>query len=183
MPLIDVELNVVDSNEKPKLRELEDGILVDSGAGASVANGSKEFPEFALEESPGSRAGQCYIGPGGKERLANKGQRKVRVRLCTPEGPSAGLKFQDADVRRTILSVGDSTSAGNMLCFDEAESVILPKGCPEIEEIRRIIKRAKYKMTMQKHRNIYKLPAWVETDADKSPDKPPKSPFRGQGRR
>ena len=171
-PPVDVELNVVASNEKPNLRELEDGILVDSGAGASVANGSKEFPEFAMEESPGSRAGQCYIGPGGKERLPNTGQRKVRVRLCHPEGPSAGLKFQDADVRRPILSVGESTDlpADNTMVFDRLESVVLERGSPEQLEIRRIIRQAKDKLILERKKNIFELEAWVEEpDSDEEP--------------
>ena len=54
-----------------------------------------------------------------------------------------------------------------MLCLDEEESGVLPKGSPEIAEIRKIIKRAKRKMVMVKEKNTFKLPAWVEIEDEK----------------
>ena len=67
-----------------------------------------------------------------------------------------------------MLSVGDSTGIGNGLWFDDAdhESVILPKGAPEIEQIRNIIKKAARKIQMRKVNNIYKIDAWVDTPKD-----------------
>ena len=181
-----MELNALDDvgsgkgGRKPPLREIKNGILVDSGAGATVADGAQEFPEYELEPSVGSRAGQHYVGPG-KERIPNRGQRKVRTRLCSETGPTAGMKFQDASVRRPILSVGESTEADNLRVFDRVESVLLPKGCPGIEQIRKLVKQAKYKMTMQKDRNTFRLPAWVEEPDDTDRSTKPATPFRGQG--
>ena len=181
---MDVELNPIEPLTSTP-RELEKGVLVDSGAAATVANGAKECPEFALEESPGSKVGQHFVGPG-KDRLPNRGQRKARLRLCTPTGPVAGLQFQDAEVRRPILSVGESIAAGNLIAFDQEESVILPKGCPEIEEIRAIIRRAKHKMPMEKDKNTFRLRAWVEAPEPEmkknQKTQAPPAPFRRQGR-
>ena len=63
------------------LRPLAQGVLVDTGAGATLADGSAEFPEFQLEPSEGSARGQVYHGPGKNEVLRNSGQRKALLRL------------------------------------------------------------------------------------------------------
>ena len=84
------------------------------------------------------------------------------------------MRIQDAKVRRPILSVGESTDADNMVVFDRCESVILPSGAPEIPKIRKLIKAAAKKMTMEKEKNTFKLRAWVE--------RPDDAPFMGQGR-
>ena len=75
------------------------------------------------------------------------------------------MKFQDASVRRPILSVGDSTAAGNCFWYDDAGSYILPKGSPEIESIRRLIQACPKKIAMRKERNVFQLDAWVDTEA------------------
>ena len=143
------------------LRKLEQGILVDSGAGVTIADGEKIFPDYALESSPGSIKGQRYVGPG-KDVIVNRGQRRVQLRLGSANGPRAKTKFQDAAVRRPILSVGESTEAGNMVIFDKEESAILPVGAAEIAEIRRLLKKVKSRLTMKREKNTFKLDAWVE---------------------
>ena len=142
---------------------------MDTGANATVANGEAEFPEYSLEESPGSRANQGFVG-AGSQRIDNRGQRRVRLKIGSPTGRSAKITFQDAAVRRPICSVGETNDAGSMCVFDKQESVVLPKGCPEIEAIRRIIEKAKGKIAMQRTNNTFVLPAWVEV------------PFQGQGK-
>ena len=149
-------------------RRMKKGILIDSGAAVTCADGDEEFPEYPLEASLASKRGETYIGPGS-ERIPNRGQRRPRLRLGSATGRLAGITFQDAPVRRPILSVGESTDAGNMMIFDKTESVILPKGAPEIEEIRKLVRNARNKLMMTKERGIYKLDAWVV---------PPKAPFQ-----
>ena len=126
------------------------------------------------------------MGPGS-DRIPNRGQRRARLRLCHEKGPVAGVQFQDAKVRRPMLSVGETTEAGNMTVFDAEESVILPKGCPEIAQIRALIRKARDKMVMEKDRNTFKLRAWVEEpepDAVKVQGEPaPPAPFMRQGRK
>lgn len=97
------------------------------------------------------------------------------MRLGSETGKLAGITFQDAPVRRPILAVGESTDAGNMLIFDKKEPVILPKGAPEIEVIRKIVQQAKQKLAMTKERGTYKLGARVV------PPNPTTASFRRQG--
>ena len=54
------------------------------------------------------------------------------------------------------------------MVFDRLESVILPQGCPEQLEIRRIIQKAKDKLIMKRTRNIFELEAWVEELEDEA---------------
>ena len=136
--------------------KLEQGVLVDSGAGVTIADGGKHFAEYDLE--PGMT--RTFIGPG-KETISNRGQRRPKLRLGHEKGPVGSIKFQDAPVRRPILSVGDSTRVGNLLVMDEEVPAILFKGCPEIDQIRQLVRRAKMKIEMRKQNNVFQIDAWV----------------------
>ena len=146
-------------------RPLAQGILVDSGAGVSIADGSEAFPEYPLEESAGSRSGQTYAGARKGDTIPNRGQRQVKLRLGDVDGERAAMRIQDAPVRRPILAVSDSNDAGNLLVFDREGSVILPKGVPEIAAIRQLVAQAKRKIQMKRERGIFTLDAWVEEPA------------------
>ena len=97
--------------------------------------------------------------------MANKGQRQVKLRLGKAGNIRAKIKFQEANIRRPILSVGETTTAGSMTIFDNIESVILPKGSPEIPKIQALIKAAKAKMAMVRQDNTFHIPAWVDEPA------------------
>ena len=133
-----------------------------------MADGETEFPEFELEESLGSQQGQIFVGPG-TQRLPNKGQRNVRMKLGAPNGKPAHIKFQEAKVRRAILSVGESTEAENMSVFGKVQSVMLPRGAPEIPQIRALIRQALSKLVMEKEKNTFYLNAWVDTSKGSRP--------------
>ena len=150
-----LELNMV-SVAKNEARQLEQGILVDSGAGVTIADGSRHFPDYALETG----LDRTFVVPG-KEVIRNRGQRQPRLRLGREDGPPGKIKFQDAPVRRPILSVGDSTSIGNLVVMDEQGSAIILRGCPEIEQIRKLVKKAATKIPMRKHNNVFQVDAWV----------------------
>ena len=78
------------------------------------------------------------------------------------------MTFQEVKgLRRAILSVGESTEAGNSFWFDQEESAILPLGSAEQKQIREIIRRAQGKLPIRKDRRVFKLDAWV--DAPKRP--------------
>ena len=49
-----------------------------------------------------------------------------------------------------------------MYVLDKHGSMIMLSGCPEIEEIRRIMKKATMKIGMSKDRNTYQVEAFVE---------------------
>ena len=145
------------------MRVIQQGVLVDSGAGAKLADGSIEFPEFPLETSEGSLRGQTCQGPGGDANVVRKlGQRRARLRFGQPLRQQGEVTFQEAKIRRPIMSVGESTEAGNSFWFDEEESVILPRGAKEQAIIRDLVKKAIRKLTMRKDRKVFRLDAWVE---------------------
>jgi hypothetical protein len=152
------DIQMGESIGSEKKRRLPKGILVDSGAGASVADGERDFPEFPREESAGSKRGQKFLGPGS-EAIANRGQRKVNV--MTGSGIRSKITFQDSAVRRPILAVSDSTKAGNLVCFDQDESVIMPRDSEEGKKIREIIGKARRKVVLELEQGVYQIPAWV----------------------
>ena len=113
-----VEINAVEINtvQPPEEDLLE--ITVDSGAGESAA-AQKPLPQFLLVESPGSLAGQKYLGPGGEE-IPNLGQLTA---FMTIEGESEGrFTFQAAPVRKPLLAVSSVKDKGNLVIFYGAES-------------------------------------------------------------
>ena len=169
----DVEMGDTTAERSGKMRKLPKGILVDSGAGASVADGDKDFPEYKREESAGSKKGQVFLGPGS-EKIPNRGQKKVN--LTTESGVRSRITFQDSPVRRPILAVSDSTKAGNLVCFDSDESVIIPRDTEDGKKIRDIIAKARRKVTLELEQGVYQIPAWV-SPPDAADMK--KAPFTG----
>ena len=156
---MDLDDDVQPLPEQRGYQKLAKGVLIDSGAGASVADGD-QFPGFKREPSEGSRKGQKFVGPGS-ERISNRGQK--RVDIMTKDGIKSSVMFQDAPVRRPILAVSDSTKAGNMVLFDSDESVIIPRESVEGKAIRDLIKKARRKVKLECDQGVYQLPSWVVT--------------------
>ena len=152
------DVSMGEQKEEPKKRRLPRGILVDSGAGASVADGEKDFPEYPRQDSVGSKRGQHFLGPGS-EKIPNRGQKKVN--LVTTSGVKSKITFQDSPVRRPILAVSDSTKAGNIVCFDQDESVIMPRDSVEGQQMVSLIARARRKVTLELEQGVYQITAWV----------------------
>ena len=123
----EIELNAMDNGKAgdppmTESRQLRRGILVDTGAAATVADGEIEFPECELVDSPGSVAGQHFVGPGG-QRIPCKGQRAVRIRLGRRDGKLARIEFQDAKVRRPrvrMQTISMSLTKRDLPCFPRA---------------------------------------------------------------
>ena len=167
----DVDLNAIGKTATGPRRKLPRGVLIDSWAGASVADG-QDSPEFPKQASAGSRNGQHFAGPGN-ERIKNRGQFKAQLR--TAAGTRANILFHGAQVRRPILAVSDSTRNGNLLAFDKDESIIIRKDSLEGQAIRRIIKNAQKKIPLDLVGGVYELPVWVDSDQAEA------SPFARQG--
>ena len=142
-------------------------IAVDSGAAVPVAN-PKHFPGVEVRPSPGSLAGQKFVGPGG-QTTPNQGQFNPSVILET--GIEGGLNFQAADVRKPLLAVSAVNAKQNPVVFDGGASYILSKTCPQLKEIRRLIAEAPSKIPLHQEKGIYYMRTW---------NKP--APFQGQGR-
>ena len=104
--------------------------------------------------------------------------------LMTALGMKLKLCFQDVRVRRPILAVSDSTKAGNLLLFDDEESVIINRDSKEGRAIRQLIKKmaSTRKVAMECEQGVYHIPTWVIPPADADvPIKRPATPFGRPG--
>ena len=149
-------------------------ITVDSGAAQCVAD-CDEFPDIQLEPSPMSMAGQNFIGPGG-EKIKNRGQKTVD--WVTEECLLCSTTWQDATVRKPLAWVSAMCKKGNLVIFDEEESVIMSRDSSEGQQIRALIKQAKQKIRMYQSKEVYTIPAWILPKNDRSQSKPS---FQRQG--
>ena len=89
-------------------------------------------------------------------------------------GDVGAVNFQAAKVKKPLAAVSDCNRKGNPVFFDGDASCIIPKNCPELAQIRALIKKAAKKIPVHLDRGVYKLRTWMK------PQGP--SPFRGQGR-
>ena len=74
------------------------------------------------------------------------------------------MTFQEVKgLRRAILSVGESTEAGNSFWFGQEESATLPIGSAEQQKIREIVRQAQGKLPIRRdRRRVFKLDAWAD---------------------
>ena len=102
-------------------------IILDSGASDHVA-AREGIPGYAVEESPGSRAGRHYTGASG-HRIANEGQASVLMTLPAGEGRSNDVKsiIQVANVTRPLLSVCKMCANGMSVLCKKDHALILDK--------------------------------------------------------
>ena len=78
------------------------------------------------------------------------------------------MMFQDAKVRKPLAAVSGITSNGNVVLFDKKGSFIAPSDCPEVEDIRKLIKSIKNKIELEEKRGVYIMPVWVCEDPSKA---------------
>ena len=109
------------------------------------------------------------MGPGG-QLIPNEGQMAPEV--VVELGAVGRINFAAADVPKPLLAVSAVNAKGSPVWFDGSESFILPKGAPELAELRAIIKKMKLKIRLRQSKGTYTMRAWR---------KPP-SPFQGPGR-
>ena len=151
-----VELNAMEINTvMPPEDELVE-ITVDSGAGESVA-AQKHFPQCPLVDSPGSLAGQKYLGPAGEE-IPNQGQMMTSM---TIEGQREGrFTFQAAPVRKPLLAVSSVNDRGNLVVFDGSDSFIIPGKGPQVAQLRKLIQDMTGKIKLHRKNGVYTMRAW-----------------------
>ena len=82
--------------------------VMDSGASESVAHPS-ECPEYEVVPSSGSKMGQKYTSASG-DTIPNLGEKILDV--VTEDGIETQIKYQAADVSRTLNSVSEVCDAG-----------------------------------------------------------------------
>ena len=95
--------------------------IMDSGAVDSVAPPSM-LPKVAVQESPGSKRGQCYVSASGN-RMANLGQKALKVQ--TNEGKDTAVVYQIADVSRPLTSVGKTCDKGSWVVYTQEGGFIM----------------------------------------------------------
>ena len=87
--------------------------VMDSGSADCVAR-SEMFPQVEMEESPGSKAGQCWT-TATKEEVPNEGQKTVPV--VTEEGRNKKICWQIAPVHKPLMAVGKNCDQENICVF------------------------------------------------------------------
>ena len=97
-------------------------VVLDSGAADHVVNIS-EAPGYQIEESPGSRAGACFVAANG-ERIPSRGQ--VNLRLRSGRTPIKST-FQVSRISKPLWSVGKLCDAGYIVLFYKNEAKIIHK--------------------------------------------------------
>ena len=131
---------------------MQEGIAwtVDSGAAEPVAD-PEQFPGCILEPSPGSLAGQQYVGPGPGNKIPNLGQFTTQRMIAN--GLISNTKFQAAKVRKPLLAVSGLNDRGNPVWFDHDQtggSFIIPKNSPELQKIRELIQQVKARVRLER---------------------------------
>ena len=109
----DVELNAaaLGASEEDEFLDVYVEAAADSGAGEHVVAES-DASAYAIEESPGSKLGQHFIGAGG-HRMPNKGQVRLSMRVDNgKKGRDVKTTFQVAKVTRPLMSVSKICDAG-----------------------------------------------------------------------
>ena len=145
-------------------------MTLDSGCGKSVMPESMTTG-YTITPSPGSIAGQKFVGPGG-EKYANVGQ--VKVNLRTEAGVERSGRFQVSDaISKPLAAVSDSCDCGNLSVFDNDGSAVIRRDSPEGKEIRGLVAAAADKIDVHRRNNVYVMPMWVKD--------PPATLFTRQG--
>ena len=127
----DVEVNVNEIDENKEFLDEVIEVALDSGAGDHVA-APKEAPAYAIEESPGSLAGQHFTGAGG-HRMRNQGQIKLHLRADNgKKGRDIRTTFQMAQVTRPLMSVSKVCDSGLWVKINKDMAIIMDKNDKEV---------------------------------------------------
>ena len=97
-------------------RDVYVGVAIDSGACRHVM-AAEDAPGYAVQDSPGSRRGQNFIGGNG-ERVPKEGQISVNFTADLGGGETADLPsvFQVADMMRPLMSLSQICDQCSSAC-------------------------------------------------------------------
>ena len=133
---------------------ITNGITVDSGSAAFVMPTSW-LPGLPVQESPGSKRGQKFVGATGRT-VANDGQKELK--FLTDDGKGRRFKMQCGDVNKCLGSVGGITDAENFVIFHRNGGWIVPEKHTTI-----ILPKDKALITdFKRHGMVYRMDAWVK---------------------
>ena len=120
----DIELNSADLvDTENEFLDAEVEAAADSGAADHVL-AATDAPMYQMEESPGSKIGQNFVGAGG-HKMANRGQVRLNLRAQNgKKGRDIMIVFQVAKVTRPLMSVSNICDAGMSMRFTSTMAVI-----------------------------------------------------------
>ena len=102
---------------------------MDSGAVVHLRS-LEECPGYALQESPGTKAGQKFLmGDGGT--INNLGQKTLNLSDVSADRDLTSI-FQIAVVTRPLMSLGQIRDEGHNMTFDAVQAVVREIGGAEI---------------------------------------------------
>ena len=120
---------------------------MDSGAADSVAPPSMA-PQVAINESPGSKRGQCYVSASAG-RMPNMGQKVLKIQ--TNEGRDTTVLYQIAEVSRPLTSVSATCDRGNWVVYTPQGGFIM--NCQTGE-----------RTSFERKGGIYELDLWIKDE-------------------
>ena len=139
-----------------KWLKIKDGITIGSGSSAFVMP-TQWLPGIPIEESPGSRRGQTFVGATGNA-ANNDGQRTLQ--FITNEGQGRSMKMQCSSVNKCLGSVGGMADAGNIIIFMKDGGVVVPEDRVKIILPKDISVVTKFNRVGM----VYRMDAWVKKD-------------------
>ena len=134
---------------------------------------------YQTMETPQSRAGHCFLGPGG-EKYANKG--KVVFNAKDEASRACVTQFNVAEgVEQALGSVAEMLDADQLVLFDNEGSHIISGKSPEAASIRKAASKCKRSTSIHRRKNSFFLPLWIQPEKKENMpmDRPP---FQGQRR-
>ena len=133
--------------------------VMDSGAADSVAPPTLA-PQVTIDESPGSRRGQCNVSASAW-RMPNMGQTVLNIQ--TNEGKDTTVLYQIAEVSRPLTSVSASCERGNWVVYTPQGGFIL--NCQTGE-----------RTSFERKGGIYELDLWMRDEDNHGSDQPSSIP-------
>ena len=130
--------------------------VMDSGAWDSVAPPSVA-PKVAIEESPKSRRGSCYV-TASAGRLPNMGQKALNA--WTSEWKDVNVLYQIAEVSRPLTSVSATCDKGNVVVYTSQGGFI--QNCEAGERTH-----------FERNGGIYELDLWMRDEDNPGSSQPP----------
>ena len=132
-------------------------MATNSGAGVTVA-GPKDLPGFMFTDSPGSLAGQTYVGPAS-ERMPNEGQFTAPLKLC--DGIATHSTHQAAKAGTPLIGISSASGKGNLVLFDAKGSYIIPGGNKDlVNQARASIQKTQNKLELHRKKGVFHMMAW-----------------------
>ena len=136
--------------------------VMDSGAADSVAPPTLA-PQVTIDESPGSRRGQCYVSASAG-RMPNMGEKVLNIQ--THEGRDTTVLYQIAEVSRPFTSVSATCDKGNWVVYTPEGGFIMK--CQTGE-----------RTSFERKGGIYELDLWIRDEDNRRSSQPSSFPRQG----